>query len=88
MDRGNNTPHAYWSHFNNNCNGLVYIGVPNVGQITIHITGKCCVLIVRMMKQLHLHCLKPNTKECLSVRLLVCAGKWFKPRVSLSYKPF
>lgn len=26
MDRGTNTTHAYWSHFNNNCNGLVYIG--------------------------------------------------------------
>ena len=24
MDRGNNTPHAYWSHHNNNCNGDIY----------------------------------------------------------------
>lgn len=26
LDRGNQTPHSYWSHHNNNCNGDIYMG--------------------------------------------------------------
>lgn len=26
LDKGNQTPHLYWSHHNDNCNGLIYIG--------------------------------------------------------------
>lgn len=52
VDRGNNTPHAYWSHHNNNCNGDIYMGenafyyCKNVELPNMFISGNMVVLII------------------------------------------